>query len=236
MELNGKEVNIVVPLSSNRSTTNYLEEEGYVYLKHGDVYAISLANKINEENDVSIKIDGKEVGVWRLSANSSGRIERSIDDRGCFTFYELGSSEAVQTDLVSVPKEELGLIQVTFIPEKVSRHPGVPAVDMDCSYRGSKGISEGFKGGERGGSTDLSFQSSRGGRGQSIDSGMRRGAGGTGLSGRSNQEFGRALPMELDYDRAVIISLRLVAIKLNEPKPLRAVSSVIANHVPPPVI
>jgi hypothetical protein len=211
----------------------YREENGYVYLDHGDVYAIELTNDTHEKNDVTIEIDGKAVGTWRLNAKTTTTIERSADDRGLFTFYEIGSAEAIQTDLDSVPKEDLGLIKVTFIPEK-SNHMGIPVVEF---YSGSKGIG-GMKGGDRGGSTEnLSYQSKRYGSGQSADSsrGMTRGAGGTGLSGRSSQEFGRAQPMELDYDRTVIINLRLVAKPKNEPRPLRAVSRTISNEVPPPV-
>jgi hypothetical protein len=229
MQVNNKIAKIVPP---SLRTVGYTENKGYVYLHHGDVYAIQVGNKTNENNDVTIEIDGKEVGTWRLAAYASGVIERSADDRGCFTFYELESEEAIQTDLVSVNKEDLGLVKVTFIPEK-QQHQGLPTIDM---YSGSKSIG-GMKGGGRGGSTEnLSYQSNRYGSGQSADSrGMTRGAGGTGLSGRSSQEFGRAQPMELDHDRTVVINLRLVAKPKNEPRPLRAVSRAISNEVPPPV-
>jgi hypothetical protein len=210
----------------------YKEEDGYVYLDHGDVYVIELTNDTNEKNDVTIEIDGKEIGTWRLNPKTTGTIERSADDRGQFTFYEIGSTEAIQTDLGFVTKEDLGLIKVTFIPEKPN-HMGVPVVDF---YSGSKGIG-GMKGGGRGGSTEnLSYQSKLYGSGQSADSrGITCGAGGTGLSGRSSQEFGHAQPMELDHDRTVVINLRLVAKPKNEPRPLRAVSHTISNDVPPPV-
>lgn len=216
MKLNGKEVRIVAPPTNTSRSTNYVEERGYVYLHHGDIYAISLSNRTSENNDASVKIDGKEIGTWRIAANSSGTIERPAEDRGCFTFYEIDSIEALQTDLVSVPKEDLGLVQVTFVPEKIEVpcRSGLPAIE---NYSGSKGL--------------------RGGRGQSIDPRIKRerGAGGTGLSGRSSQEFGFARPMELDPDRAVTVSLRLVAAKPSEPRALRAVGGPIANSVPPPV-
>jgi hypothetical protein len=236
MRLGQKEVKLIRP-GSGWSCNLYNEDEnGYVSMEHGDVYAIELTNNTHENNDVTIEIDGKEIGTWRIGANITGIIERSTNDRGQFTFYELGSTEAIQTDLGSVTKEDLGLIKVTFIPEKPNHMDiGIPVVDF---YSGSKGIGGMKGGGGRGGSTEnLSYQSNRYGSGQSVDSsrGMTRGAGGTGLSGRSSQEFGHAQPMELDHDHTIVINLRLVAKPKNEPRPLRAVSRTISNDVPPPV-
>ena len=229
MLLNDKEVTILPTASS--SQTRYSEDgDGYVYLSHGDVYQIKVRNGSPENCAVSIEVDGKNVGVWRLDARHSGIIERSVDDEGRFTFYELSSDEAVKSDLISVAKNELGLVRVTFIPEKaVAEHPGMPVIDVysGSSVGGSKGC----------GSIEKQISYSRGGaRGQSVDLGSRsRSAGGTGLSGRSSQQFDRAEQMDLDYDRVTVINLRLVAKPNDEPRPLRAVSSVMSNLVPPAV-
>ena len=233
MLLNNKEVTILTAVSS--SQTRYSEDDdGYVYLVHGDVYRIKVRNGSSENCAVSIEVDGKNVGVWRLDSYYSGIVERSVDDKGRFTFYALSSDEAVKSDLTSVAKNELGLVKVTFIPEKaVIEHPGMPVIDM---YPGSS--VGGMKGGGYGGSVEnqnLSY--GRGGAGgQSVDSGSRsRSAGGTGLSGRSSQQFDLAEQMDLDYDRVIIINLRLVAKSNDEPRPLRAVSSIMSNLIPPAV-
>ena len=223
MQVNNKAAYIVPP---SHVRSHYVEDgQGYVYLQHKDIYEIALVNNSRENCDVVIEIDGKTIGEWRLAPYSKWRIEHGADDTGKFTFYEIGSSEARQTELTSVPNEKLGLITVTFIPELAS-HPGIPVID---SYSGAKG------GAIEKGSFHESFSGSRGG-GQSVDLSMKtRGAGGTGLSGRSNQVFGRAERIDRDYDRQTVINLRLVAKPNDEPRPLRAVSSTVSNLVPPPV-
>lgn len=205
------------------------DEHGYVYLQHGDVYRIFLKNHTGENNDVIVEIDGKEVGGWRLYPYQTITLERPADDSGKFTFYEIGSSEAQKVGLGSIARSDLGLVRVTFIPEE-PKHHGIPAVDTTRSYSGTKGLIE------RGGDFRESFSpGSRGGAGgQSVNLNTRS-AGGTGLSGRSNQQFGTADPIDRDYDRQVIISLRLVAKPSDEPRPLRAVNATVSNLVPPPV-
>lgn len=243
MLLGSKEVTILPAASS--SQTRYLEDgDGYVYLSHGDVYQIKVRNGSPENCGVSIEIDGKKVGAWRVNAYYSGTIERSVDDEGRFTFYELDSDEATKSDLTSVAKNELGLVKVTFIPEKaVAEHPGMPVIDMypGSSVGGMKG--EGSYGSIENQNRGMptrgaeSYSGSRGGAGgQSVASGSRgRSAGGTGLSGRSSQQFDRVEQMDLDYDRVTVINLRLVAKPNDEPRPLRAVSSIMSNLVPPAV-
>jgi hypothetical protein len=224
MQLNGKEVRIVPSKSSRGFYTE--DEQGYVYLQHKDIYEVAFANNSREKCDVVIEIDGKIIGEWRLNAYCKGQIEHGADDTGKFTFYEIGSVEARQTELTSVSNEKLGLVTVTFIPELASL-PGIPVLD---SYSGAKG------GVEKGG--DFHYESFSGprGSGQSVDLAMTtRGAGGTGLSGRSSQVFGRAERIDRDYDRQTVINLRLVAKPNDEPRPLRAVNSTVSNLVPPPV-
>lgn len=208
------------------------DEHGYVYLQHGDVYRIFLKNYTNENNDVIVEIDGKEVGGWRLGPYQAATLERPADDSGQFTFYEIGSREARQVGLNSIARTDLGLVKVTFIPEKPKRRE-IPTVDT-MSYSCAKG--GGMKGGDWSESFSESFSSgSRGGSGgQSVNLNTRS-AGGTGLSGQSNQKFGQAGAIKRDYDRQVAINLRLVAKQNDDPRPLRAVDSTVSNMVPPPV-
>lgn len=204
------------------------DEHGYVYLQHGDVYRIWLQNQTDEANDVIVEIDGKEVGVWRLALYQTATIEHPADDVGKFTFYEIGSSEAQKVGLGSIARSDLGLVKVTFIPEKI-KHPGIPAIDTTRSYSGAKG-----GGAMKGGDWQESFSSGSRGGGQGVNLNTCS-AGGTGLSGRSDQQFGRARSIDRDYDRQVIINLRLVARPSDAPRPLRAVNSTVSNLVPPPV-
>lgn len=204
------------------------DEHGYVYLQHGDVYRIFLRNHTDERNDVIVEIDGKEVGGWRLESYQTATIEHPADDAGKFTFYEIGSTEAQKVGLNSIARTDLGLVKITFIPEKVT-YREIPAIDTR-SYSGAKG-GGGMKGGDW---QQESFSSGSRGGGQSVNLNTRS-AGGTGLSGRSDQRFGTAGAIDRDYDRQVIINLRLVAKPSDEPRPLRAVNSTVSNQVPPPV-
>lgn len=236
MHLAQKEARILAP----RPTTGdddltkvkqpYEDEHGYVYLQHGDVYRICLRNHSDENNDVIIAIDGKKVGGWRLGSYQAATIEHPVNNSGQFTFYELGSIEAQKVALSSISRTNLGLVKITFIPEK-PRHHGIPAIDTR-SYSGAKSTEEmncsdwqqeSFSFGERGGAG-----------GQSVNVNTHS-AGGTGLSGTSDQRFGQAGAIDRDYDRQVIINLRLVAKPSNEPRPLQAVNSTVSNLVPPPV-
>lgn len=204
MRLNNKEVIICRPNVRGAER----EDDGYISLNHGDVYRISLKNDSNESNDVIVEIDGKEVGDWRLSPYQTAIIERPANDTGKFTFYEINSIEAQQSELNLVSKDELGLIKVTFIPEMEAR-PEVSAIRK--SFSGAKGCGQ---------SMDLSVKT--------------RGAGGTGLSGTSAQTFGRVEQLNRDYNRQTVIFLRLVAKEKDSPRPLQSISS-ISTLIPPPV-
>lgn len=62
-----------------------------------------------------------------------------------------------------------------------------------------------------------------------ISKGLSYEAGGIGLSGESRQQFGTAGTIELDYDKSVVIHLRVVESGVNVPRPLTSYS----NPVPP---
>lgn len=188
---------------------------GYIQMQHGTEYALRLRNDRHVEADAIVRIDGTEVGVWRIPANRNITIERpaSIDRK--FTFYKLGTSEADQAGLER--NNDLGLISVDFIPAKQvvrafapqtfgnSYSKGGDLEDTGYSYgSGSKGINpRGFS------------------------------AGGTGLGDRSNQSFGQAMPIDRDYANQVTINLRLVAV--DEPA-IVSLRSAVSSPVPPAVI
>ncbi|NJK93380.1 MAG: hypothetical protein HC904_17145, partial [Blastochloris sp.] len=75
-----------------------------------------------------IHIDGKDMGLFRLFPNTEFEIEHPSDDSGCFTFYELGSSEGAAAGIKA--NDKLGVVEVTFYPEKQnpkSAHTPLPA-------------------------------------------------------------------------------------------------------------
>src|SRR4051812_31051238 len=89
------------------------DRSGYVSMKHGQKYTISLTNYTVKNCDAEVKIDGKTVGVFRVGNKNGGNgitIERPVNDSGKFTFYKAGSKEANKSGLAKVDKSNLGLI------------------------------------------------------------------------------------------------------------------------------
>lgn len=103
---------------------------GYVALYHNQVYTLRLSNMTSRCSDARIHIDGKDMGLFRLVANTVFEIEHPTDDTGCFTFYELGSSEGTVAGIKA--NDKLGVVEVTFYPEKPKpkARPAAPAAAM----------------------------------------------------------------------------------------------------------
>ncbi len=184
--------------------------DGYIEMYHNTQYTLALTNHKRVRCDAQVEIDGKPVGAWRIPAGQTIRLERPVHDTGRFTFYKMGTPEAAQAQLQYHNK--LGLVQVTFTPEK--RRPVYrPAMDaMEAE----------------------SLCESAGGSG-SFKSKCARSAGGSGLSGRSSQRFGVADQIEYDYSQQTVISLRLVCREpyVDDIRPLNPAPH--ANPVPLPV-
>ena len=89
---------------------------GHVSLEHNLHYSLLMKNHGYLNCDAAVSIDGASVGVWRIRGNTIIEIERPADDTGRFTFYRLGSSQAVQIGLAA--NDDLGLVTVVFMPEK----------------------------------------------------------------------------------------------------------------------
>jgi hypothetical protein len=159
-------------------------DSSHVEMTHGQVYKIKLGNHDHRRCDAEVKVDGKSVGAFRVNGCDSIVLERPSHTTGCFTFYRVDSQEAQSANLSGVSRDDLGLVQVIFRPEKVPYRPE-PAVTMGM-------FSEKMIGSER------SF----------VPCG--RSAGGTGLSGRSDQQFHSVAELDYDQSQVVTISLRLV--------------------------
>ncbi len=185
--------------------------DGYVEMYHNTQYALRLTNHWQVRCDAQVEIDGKSVGTWRIPARQTICLERPAHDTGRFTFYKMGTPEATQAQLQY--HDKLGLVQVTFTPEKRRRpvyRPMMDAMEAEslCESAGGSGF---FK------------------------SKCTRSAGGTGLSGRSSQRFGVANQIEYDYSQQAAISLRLVCQEayVDEIRPLNPAPH--ANPAPAPV-
>lgn len=237
MQRGSYEVNV---LGVDKGTPNE-SASGYVYMKHDQKYAIEMANRELSRCDAEVKIDGKVVGVWRLDPYEELTIERPADDDGIFTFYRKGSNEEKKVN-AGIKKDERGLIQVRFIPEKQCHVPVYPWWWQRTypwntpTYGATSGI---LRGGNIGtNQVNLCSHSSSSKPREEKTSGLESGV--TGLSGQSDQRFNTVAAISRDYSKAVTISLRLVAKrkrgrKRKKKQGARPLLAAKANPVPKPV-
>ena len=199
-----------VQVEKGRETDN-----GYVELRHNTEYALRLRNDRNVAADAVVRIDGLEIGTWRIPAHQSILIERPANVDRKFTFYKLGSVEGNQAGLER--NSDLGLISVDFIPAKqVVRAFAPQTFGNPCTKGGDlEDIGASYDTSSKGVGNTRSYS-----------------AGGTGLGDRSNQRFGQAQAIDRDYANQVTINLRLVAV--DEPA-IVSLRSAVSSPVPPSV-
>jgi hypothetical protein len=99
------------------------KQDGYVEMKHGQTYEIVLRNNKDTRCDAEVIIDGKEIGVFRIEPRCSFNLERPANETKKFTFYETNSEEANEAGVSKINNDNLGLIEVTFKPEKPKPKP-----------------------------------------------------------------------------------------------------------------
>jgi hypothetical protein len=206
---------------------------GYVEMRHGKQYSIQLRNDRDVPCDAKVSVDGKEIGVWRIYAKSGILLERPAEDTGRFTFYELGTDEAVKAKLHSVKPNDLGLVQVLFTPMRnwtmtVSYPPNYYHPSDPYYYKpwpsddnGTAATTNSFP------VTLTAMNCSPGGTKPQASSG------GTGLSGHSQQAFSPVGEIALDHSQATTITLRLIIRQSSDARELRPIQN--ANPVPPPL-
>ena len=202
MKVQGYSVRIV-----NKTETS----EGYVPMRDRETFRIELLNDSGRRCCAEVRLNGKFQGSFVLDAwRRYEPLERGVEDSGLFTFFKLGTSDARAAGLPDVSRDDTGLLQVTFKPERVQE---VRRSDHTLgAMRG--GNEEVYCGGGamRGGSSTRSFS-----------------AGGVGLTGSSNQRFSStSFDVDPDTSKYVTISLRLVCDD-SEVRPLGG------NKVPAPL-
>ena len=197
--------------------------DDYFLLSHNQNYSITLRNYSSRKCDADLEIDGKDMGTFRVPANSCATFDRPAHDDGRFTFYELMSKEGNSVGLKA--NQNLGLVSVTFRPE-VESTMLFAARPPDMSLRmGQSSPSDP--------STERDSDTS-GAAAKSLPTLPR--AGGTALTGKSNQRLHDAEQIKHDPHAAVIIHLRLgarIVSRPSEPRPLT--SHPRSNKIPPPL-
>lgn len=101
------------------------DSRGYVEIGHERPYSIRLKSFSNKRADVTIIIDGKTVGTWRLNSYQETIIRRPSDDNRQFVALFSDTAEGCEAGLDQVSRSNLGLIQIIFNVEIESRPQAV---------------------------------------------------------------------------------------------------------------
>jgi hypothetical protein len=191
---------------------------GYVHLRHGQTYSLVLGNKSSCRCDVTVAIDGKDIGTWRMERGQTVTLERPANEAKLFTFYKATSAEGVQVG-GGVLSDDRGLLRVTFVPEDTAR----PTTIMrgQSAFHASIGDSISPQGLPDYASVNCMAS-------PSVSSGV------TGLSGHSSQEFGVAGHMRLDHGATQVVNLRLVCVDVVVPGDPTVLRPVMAQSTPVP--
>jgi len=194
--------------------------DGRVSMAHMQVYTIVVGNTHQQRCRVRISIDGQTVGTWQLAARQvNARIEHPIGTDERFTAILRQSAEGVDAELDMVSRQDLGLIEAVFIPERERE------LNAALYYGGGD-----YKNGEE---RPVSYSGTQDVRKMA----MPGAAMGTGLSGHSDQRYGNGEYFDVDYDKTVTITLRLIDLSYGQasPKPVIQPLRLVryANPVPP---
>ncbi len=181
-------------------------DSGHVELPHGATYQIRLMNHCHSRRcDAEVTVDGKSVGFFRVDQNGSIILERPLDDHGKFTFFKVDSQEGEQAGAAGISKDDRGLIQVVFKPEKARPKSIIDAAVPTTGQMRLRSVRRGPGGQSCGGS--YGNVETYGGQAMNF---APASAGLTGLTGHSNQTFHHVANLDYDPDGAVTISIRLV--------------------------
>ncbi len=204
---------------------------GYVEMVDGTQYTIVLRNDRDVHCDANVEVDGKHIGTFRIWAHSNIKLERPLSDSGKFTFFRTGSYGFLKSDLARVPTDLLGLVKVTFTPEKrpqyyISKQYYLPNIEYDKYYSPSVGdpITWIYN-------SDTITYTNTSACSCSTTAGLSASPGGTGLSGHSDQGFYKVDDLHYDFSQQTTIYIRLICSDKEDPRPLRPVMN--STPIPP---
>lgn len=187
-------------------------ESGHVELDHERQYRIQLGNHCyDRRTDVTVVLDGKEIGNFRVNAGATVTLERSPHDNGRFTFFLSDSEQAVQAGVSKISTPDRGLLTAIFRAERKRQSPVVT-----------------MRGGAGGQSVKGMFPTSN----EEKTSGGILTSGVTGLTGHSDQSFVSVSNLDYDPTLETVINLRLVG---NKYAVRELIPSPRSNAVPNPV-
>ncbi len=200
---------------------------GYVTMRHGQQFTLNLHNGHKfgwtpRAADAEVYIQGKHMGTFRLSAGQTLRLERPVNDTGCFTAFKRDTVEAHRAG-INADSDDAGLIKVVFRPGVKksavryspawiphSREDGDIFENACSNYYSDGGTIE-----------NCSFTSTLDTKSCCAPSSENLVSGGVGLSGYSNQDF--VTVDDLIYDEGTTTVYLRLAFREDEPRPLTPV-------------
>lgn len=208
-------------------------KDGHTYyaLPHNSSYKVRMTNNTDRRANATLKIDGENMGTWRLDAYSDVTVERPSHNNRKFTFVRETSWQAKMGGVAKGVSEN-GLVEVTFIPEiKSSFFDDSDSIMFDAAPRFNSGRAFGRSFAE----SDMMSNGLSGLRQQSYSStnqmneslsfnSMNRASanssyavGGTVLGGNSSQRFSTASHITEDHSRKQTKCVRLVVTQNDQP-------------------
>ncbi|PVZ64534.1 hypothetical protein [Pelagibaculum spongiae] len=182
-----------------------LQKDGYILMKDNTQYKLLMINFSDKKCDAKVKIDGKLIGIWRVEPKQHIIIDRPSADTGLLTYYELGGEHSEKAQLFL--NESLGLISVTYLPEKIKDTPQSTKTPALLGRQQASSICLAQK------APPYYCQ-------PKAQEGCYQQAGGTGLSGESSQFFSRAEQINYQEESARTINVRLYSSNSDEARPL----------------
>lgn len=193
--------------------------DGYVEVGDGEAYSLTLSNSHGSDCDATVKIDGEEIGTFRIRRYSQITLEGPPNDGRRFTFYKAGTVRGFAAG-IEEGRPTNGVIEVSFIPGYSYHSLGyfstngegmgmmMAQAKEEEAYSASS-YAKGF--------SLNSFQSPSSASRFSKQSSRKEFEGATGLAGHTSQTFRSVEELDLDHSRKTVISCRLIGVAEKSP-------------------
>jgi len=227
-----------IDIESNNSRVSPFSKDTHTYipLTHNTEYAIVLRNRHNTRCDVTLTVDGEEIGKYRINAHGEFRIERPSKVSRKFVFVKEDSKEASGAGIVE-GEQNNGLIVAVFTPERVQERSAFTLKSQNISFRGgqwnSRGESRGFSTNSFCDNSIDCFGSTPTNYTNCSSSYNQMSSGATVLGDESSQKFNTVSSItDIDYEKVTTIKLRLVCDEKKEYTSLKRALNPIPQDPP----
>lgn len=190
--------------------------DGYVEVGDGEAYSLVLSNSHGSDCDATVKIDGEEIGTFRIRRYSQITLEGPPNDERRFTFYKAGTVRGFAAG-IEEGRPTNGVIEVSFIPGYSYHSLGYLSTNGDgmgtmVAQAKAQAKNEGAYSAPSS-PEGFSFGASR----FSKQSARKEFEGVTGLADHTSQTFRSVEELDLDHSRKTVISCRLIDVSEKSP-------------------